>query len=70
MDAEKVLAIVLREIRAYGLGWRMDWADFDGRTLRAQLYSLADWADGASHDSHGKEYDYVEGTEFERRQST
>jgi len=44
MTANAVLLITLREMCAIGHGWRMDWNDFDGRTLRDQLEALAAWA--------------------------
>ena len=40
----EVLLVVLREMEAFGNGWRMDWSEFDGRTLRNQLDSLSKWA--------------------------
>ncbi len=62
METEKILAIVLREMTAYGYGWRLDWNDFDGRTLRNQLNSLNAWAtdalDGETDD------EYTDGTRF------
>jgi len=61
VDDTTKLETVLREMQAYGLGWRMFWGDFDGRTLRDQLNSLADWARGDG------EKDYTEGTEFLQR---
>jgi hypothetical protein len=64
MTAEQKLKIVLREMLAYAHGWRHDWSDFDGRTLRDQLVSLAAWAGSAS-----EEFDYVKGTIFEQRQN-
>lgn len=45
--AANVLAVVLREMMAYAAGWRLDWSDFDGRTLRDQLSDLATWAEKA-----------------------
>lgn len=57
MTDKEILTIVLREMTAIGQGWRLDWSDFDGRTLRDQLNSLASWAE------EGKG-DYTEGTEF------
>lgn len=59
----KVLSTVLREMRAYGAGWRMDWSGFDGRTLRDQLGGLADWAEAMLKDN-AEWQDYNEGTEF------
>lgn len=44
---EEILAVVLREMVAVGTGWRMDWSDFDGRTLRDQLDMIAEWAEKA-----------------------
>lgn len=32
---------VAEALVALGRAWRMDWSDFDGRTLRAQLEELA-----------------------------
>ena len=46
-DTEAILDIVLREMRAVGAAWRMDWSDFDGRTLRDQLNDIAEWAERA-----------------------
>ena len=53
-----ILKIVLREMKAIGEGWRMDWSDFDGRTLRDQLNNLAEWAET------GDDPDYTSGSEF------
>ncbi|HEY8414358.1 MAG TPA: hypothetical protein VIK99_01165 [Thermaerobacter sp.] len=58
----KVLGIVLREMRAYGSGWRADWSDFDGRTLRDQLDRLAVWALAALAGETDDEY--RDGTKF------
>lgn len=66
MDADQVLEIVLREMCAIGRGWRQDWIDFDGRTLRAQLDCIADWAQGAlGSDCHEN---FIDGTQFEKDQ--
>lgn len=63
-DAE-VLTIVLREIRAFGAAWRLDWSDFDGRMLRDQLCSLAGWAeDRVQHKDNLAGPDYTEGSVF------
>lgn len=64
-DVRRVLDTVLREMTAYGDGWRADWSDFDGRTLRAQLESLEEWATEALDGE--TESDYTRGTEFRRR---
>ncbi len=32
---------VAEALVALGRAWRMDWSDFDGRTLRAQLEELS-----------------------------
>ena len=62
MKSEKILEIVLREMTAYGKGWRGDWSDFDGRHLQDQLNGIADWAEKALA---GKvDYEYTEGTQF------
>jgi len=63
MNAEKVLDIVLREMQAYGCGWRNDWSDFDGRQLRGQLIELALWAKKALAEEV-VDGDYIEGTKF------
>ena len=58
MTESEVIKILCREIRAYGLAWRLDWSDFDGRSLRDQLNFLASWAernDGSN---------FTDGTEF------
>lgn len=62
MNSGQVLEIVLREMQAIGAGWRANWADFDGRTLRDQLNALADWARRASADNY--QGDYLLGTAF------
>ena len=62
----KILDIVLREIRAIGQGWRMDWNDFDGRTLRSQINGIAAWAGRARTDPNTPEY--TDGTEFLKHQ--
>ena len=62
MEASKVLAIVQREINAIGQGWRQDWSDFDGRTLRSQLGSISMFADNALKSD--VDIDCIEGTEF------
>lgn len=46
--SDEILTIVLREMKAVGTAWRLDWSDFDGRTLRDQLDSLAAWAERAA----------------------
>ena len=56
MKTEKVLEIVLREMTAYGAAYRLDWSDFDGRTLRNQLARLADWAEMALRNELDNEY--------------
>ncbi len=60
--ARRVLAVVLREMVAYGRGWRADWSDFDGRILQSQLEWLADWAGKALIGR--AEPDYTYGTRF------
>lgn len=62
MKADKVLEIVLREMTAYGIAYRTDWSEFDGRTLRDQLDDIEKWAKKAldSNDEIG----YTEGTDF------
>jgi len=67
MDEKAVLAIVLREMQAYGQGWRLDWSSFDGRTLRGQLGSLADWAHHALEGTT-KGREYTAGSDFLRKQ--
>ena len=62
MTPEKVLEIVRREMTAIGTGWRMDWSDFDGRTLRSQLDSLDSFAEKALESEI--EIDYTEGKSF------
>ena len=62
MKAEKVLKIVNREMCAYGDGWRADWSDFDGRTLRSQLDSVASWSVKAL--ASEVDIDLTSGTEF------
>ncbi len=63
MEAKDVLIIVLREMTALGRGWRMDWSDFDGRTLRHQLNGIEEWAERALVSD--EVLDYRLGTEFE-----
>ena len=70
MDTSKVLKIVLREMTAYGRGWRNDWSWFDGRILRNQLNSLNDWANRALEPEVAiGDKDYTEGTTFEKEQT-
>ena len=64
MKPEVVLSVVLREMTAVGHGWRHDWSDFDGRTLRDQLNRIRKWAEHAVT-SEG-ESDFLEGSEFEK----
>jgi hypothetical protein len=64
MEASDVLKIVLREMTAYGTGWRCNWSDFDGRTLRNQLDSLAEWAESALRSE--RPVDFTRGTEHYR----
>lgn len=66
MEVNKVLQIVLREMCAYGSGWRADWSDFDGRTLRGQLADLDSWAEKAL--AGEIEEEYLGGTQFLREQ--
>ena len=61
MEAKKVLDVVMREMCAFGQGWRADWSDFDGRALRRQLEHLAGWAEDALT---GKDSDYTQGSQF------
>ena len=61
MKAEKILKIVRREICAIGESWRMDWSDFDGRTLHDQLYEISDFIDTAIKSEI--DVDFTEGTE-------
>lgn len=66
MDAKAVLDVVLREAYAYAYGWRLDWSDFDGRTLLRQISDLKKWAEQALEQEDMPEY--TQGTEFlERR---
>jgi hypothetical protein len=37
MKMSELLEMIKRELTALGRGWRMDYSDFDGRTLRNQL---------------------------------
>ena len=62
MEAKDVLVIVLREMTAYGYGWRNDWSDFDGRHLRNQLNDLEEWATFAL--IAPGQTDYNKGSEF------
>jgi len=63
---ERALQIVIREMRCYGSGWRADWSDFDGRTLRDQLDELAIWA--TEYASGERDDEYTDGSEFCKRQ--
>lgn len=62
MTHEEKLAVVIREMLQIGYAWRMNWNDFDGRTLRDQLEGIASWA--AKGDG-----DYHEGSDFHVRQT-
>jgi len=62
MKSEKVLEIVLREMTAYGSGWRASWLGFDGRSLRSQLDGISLWAKKAL--TGEIDYEYTEGTQF------
>lgn len=44
MNKERILKVVLREMTAYGKGYRCDWFGFDGRMLRDQLNEIEYWA--------------------------
>ena len=66
MVIDKILEVVLREMRAYGTGWRINWVDFDGRSLRFQLDSIAEWAEKAKSGEIDKEY--TSGSDFEKDQ--
>ena len=59
-----ILDTVLREMRAYGAAWRIDWSHFDGRTLRDQLDDLAAWAEKAQGEAEAFERGYTEGSAF------
>ncbi len=67
MDAEVVLRVVLREMGAYGQGWRLNWSEFDGRQLRYQLEGIDKWATQALSGS-AVEDDYTAGSEFLKEQ--
>lgn len=67
MEAKEVLNVVLREMCAYGEGWRNDWSNFDGRYLRRQLNALAGWAEKALASEEVS--NYTVGSEFEARRS-
>ena len=56
MTAEKVLQIVLREMRAVSDYWRGDWRDFDGRILECQFEGIEEWANKAIANKTEKEY--------------
>ncbi len=62
MTDSEILNIVLREMQAYGNGWRMRWVDFDGRQLRRQLDNIVSWSAAAREEGEPK--DYTEGTDF------
>jgi len=64
MKAEKVLEIVLREMRAYGNGWRSDWSGFDGRTLQWQLDNINSFAKKAL--TSDNDIDCTSGTDFKK----
>ena len=63
MTADRVLVVVLREMTAYGSGWRANWSDFDGRWLESQLRFLDKWAHVALNSSYDG-LDYRGGTQF------
>lgn len=62
MTPEQIVKIMAREARAVGAGWRHDWSEFDGRTLRDQMNALADWAERALAD--GGVPEFTEGSDF------
>ena len=62
MTDSEILNIVLREMQAYGNGWRMRWVDFDGRQLRRQLDDIVSWSAAARETAEPN--DYTAGTEF------
>jgi len=62
VEALEVLKIVLREMTAYGYGWRNDWSNFDGRHLRDQLNDLETWAKQALLSKEPSDFD--KGTTF------
>jgi len=58
MDTDNILKIVLREMRAYGQGFRI--AEFlDGRMVRRELNALAQWAEDPNRAPN-----YTDGTDF------
>ena len=63
MTHEEVLEVVLREMSAYGSGWRAGWSDFDGRTLQEQLDGIVKWARLALYSPI---IEYTAGTEFSK----
>lgn len=67
MDAKQVLEIVLREMTAIGQGWRTDWSEFDGRTLRLQLDKISKFANEALQSD--EVMNCTLGTEFLEKQS-
>lgn len=65
-DSKAILEIVLREAAAIGEGWRYDWSDFDGRSLRSQMDELVAWA--RKSQAGPPIVNFIEGTEFRDRQ--
>lgn len=66
MEPLEVLHIVLREMKAYGSGWRADWSGFDGRTLQRQLKDLGNFAERALQSQ--EKIDFNAGTLFAEEQ--
>ena len=64
MTDREILEVVLREMTAYGRGWRKNWSGFDGRTLKHQLNSIAEWAQEAIRTR--EESNFTGGTEMEQ----
>ena len=62
MDPREVLKIVLREMTAYGQAYRIDWSEFDGRSLRNELNAIEQWARDAL--DYADMPEYTKGTEF------
>ena len=46
MTFEDRVRIASRELRAMAYSWRLDWSEFDGQSLLAQVNEILGWMEG------------------------